>query len=981
MGKIQEKKPQNAQPVQQKEEATQLKSLAPPPFALHSSPVQQKEEKDEEKAVQKKGASKEGETSQLKASPGSPNSLPGGVQSKMEGALGADFSSVNIHTNSNQATNIGAQAYTQGNDVHFAPGKFDPSSQGGQELIGHELTHVVQQRQGRVQPTEQLGNGMGVNADKGLEGEADKMGAMAAKGTTTQAKVADGSKVGKSTVQAKTEGDSLVIKSGELTATGEGSDSQTKFIHWPHTAASGVTLGKGYDIGSRTESEVIAELTAAGMGVDQATKVSKGAGLKGDAANKFVKENKTAVGEVSSNVQYALLGQMLEVYTERAKSTATKTTADGTRNAAGREKKEGKEAGTYVLTGVQWSSLHPGMVEFLTDLIYQGGYYGWDRVAKVNEKLIANDGNHLEQFKGVRELFTSGYMDVYAGKIGEGKGGKGSKGNWYGQEVDYEGGYRRNSIRTAYLNHIITALEAGKTVSLSKGGEEEAASTAGKDAAKEVTPTKELPSGQTAKKETAKVTQSQGFEYKVQAGESLYKLAKKHGVSVEAIKTANADRLRTWGSVQGFNAGDTIIIPKAAPKEDKKPAAKKDPQAAKEDKAVSNTSEESGTDYGAIAEVIFKALAGNFAGWGAIFNAVTSVAGGGVAKLIKAYSDKYGQDMVAHIKQVLSKSWFGGVLSKVLDYLNVDTPAAQETDTPEKETKKVGEEAAKEQTPAKEEAKKEEKKEAADPLAKFSYASQRDNEFNESNVFSKKVSTIKGDNMCNVTTLAMQLLQLADNDAQLKMAAAQLYLDKGGSGEKADLAKKQLEDLLMMIFQQLGDDYFKEKCGIEPGSSYGPHQYASGLNHVASLFTAYVGGTEHMSSITSKAKYDQHIKPRMDKGAAVMLSTKLTGGHIIQLVDVKGDGLMVNDPYGMRMPDGYVKNGSSVSYYGKRMSGKKSTFESRTKHNSSLKDGLDSKLAGGKGNFDHNLGEFNFYTWDEVTKYKIGKWLNIADKK
>ena len=107
--------------------------------------------------------------------------LPAKVQMKMENAFGQDFSNVNIHKDSKSATDVGALAYAQGNDVHFAPGQFKPNTQAGQELIGHELTHVVQQREGRVKPTTQA-KGMPVNDDKGLEKEADDMGKMAAQG-------------------------------------------------------------------------------------------------------------------------------------------------------------------------------------------------------------------------------------------------------------------------------------------------------------------------------------------------------------------------------------------------------------------------------------------------------------------------------------------------------------------------------------------------------------------------------------------------------------------------------------------------------------------------------------------------------------------------------------------------------------------------------------------------------------------------------
>lgn len=117
--------------------------------------------------------------------------MPEAVQAKMESAFGQDFSDVSIHTNSQASKSAGALAHTQGSEVHFAPGQFNPESQSGQELLGHELTHVVQQRQGRVQPTGSTPDGMPLNDNKGLESEADQMGKAAAAGTT-QKKAAAG---------------------------------------------------------------------------------------------------------------------------------------------------------------------------------------------------------------------------------------------------------------------------------------------------------------------------------------------------------------------------------------------------------------------------------------------------------------------------------------------------------------------------------------------------------------------------------------------------------------------------------------------------------------------------------------------------------------------------------------------------------------------------------------------------------------------
>jgi hypothetical protein len=106
--------------------------------------------------------------------------LPRLLLGKMNRAFGADFSSVRVHQDE-RAAGLGARALTQGNEIHFAPGQYDPDSQTGQELIGHELAHVVQQRQGRVTANAHSESGP-VNVDSTLEAEADRQGAEAARG-------------------------------------------------------------------------------------------------------------------------------------------------------------------------------------------------------------------------------------------------------------------------------------------------------------------------------------------------------------------------------------------------------------------------------------------------------------------------------------------------------------------------------------------------------------------------------------------------------------------------------------------------------------------------------------------------------------------------------------------------------------------------------------------------------------------------------
>jgi hypothetical protein len=76
------------------------------------------------------------------------STLPEKIRSKMENSFGKDFRGVKIHHDSEaeEANKIlNANAFTYGNHIYFNAGKFNPDSKNGQELLAHELTHVVQQ--------------------------------------------------------------------------------------------------------------------------------------------------------------------------------------------------------------------------------------------------------------------------------------------------------------------------------------------------------------------------------------------------------------------------------------------------------------------------------------------------------------------------------------------------------------------------------------------------------------------------------------------------------------------------------------------------------------------------------------------------------------------------------------------------------------------------------------------------------------------
>ncbi|MDZ8105287.1 MAG: DUF4157 domain-containing protein [Nostoc sp. DedQUE12a] len=103
--------------------------------------------------------------------------LPDQLKAGIENFSGLAMDDVRVHYNSSKPAELQALAYTQGTDIHVAPGQ--------EQHLPHEAWHVVQQKQGRVKPTIQA-KGVGINDDKGLEKEADVMGAKAVQGEQVQ---------------------------------------------------------------------------------------------------------------------------------------------------------------------------------------------------------------------------------------------------------------------------------------------------------------------------------------------------------------------------------------------------------------------------------------------------------------------------------------------------------------------------------------------------------------------------------------------------------------------------------------------------------------------------------------------------------------------------------------------------------------------------------------------------------------------------
>jgi hypothetical protein len=206
---IQAKSLESVQRVEEEEEL-QMKPL--------SESIQRVEEEDEElqmrPTLQRRSLAGGGDASEelensIQQARGGGQFLDPELQDKMGQAMGADFSDVKVHTDSqsdqlNQS--IQAKAFTTGKDVFFRQGEYDPGSSSGQELIAHELTHVVQQGGGGkvqrsplkniVQRDDELLGGFGSDAIEGggnfLEFLEDAAGAIATISDSSSSKVEKG---------------------------------------------------------------------------------------------------------------------------------------------------------------------------------------------------------------------------------------------------------------------------------------------------------------------------------------------------------------------------------------------------------------------------------------------------------------------------------------------------------------------------------------------------------------------------------------------------------------------------------------------------------------------------------------------------------------------------------------------------------------------------------------------------------------------
>ncbi len=125
----------------------------------------QRQAEEEEESVQAKEAGNKPQPiaskveSGIKSIKGGGQPLSKSTRSNFEPKFGYDFSRVKIHNNAHSDSlnrSLNARAFTTGKDIFFRHGEYNPETSKGKQLLAHELTHVVQQDNMKLQRAEMI---------------------------------------------------------------------------------------------------------------------------------------------------------------------------------------------------------------------------------------------------------------------------------------------------------------------------------------------------------------------------------------------------------------------------------------------------------------------------------------------------------------------------------------------------------------------------------------------------------------------------------------------------------------------------------------------------------------------------------------------------------------------------------------------------------------------------------------------------------
>jgi hypothetical protein len=184
----------------------------------------------------------------------------------------------------------------------------------------------------------------------------------------------------------------LHVREGQLTFDAEGVDYITavapfrqpqqmpnfsRILHWPGSA-SGVTIGRGYDMKNRSAGQIQIEMRLAGIEEYKAIICSKAAHLAGREASNFVKDYGTFVGEITHIQQIRLFETIYPDYIKLSAYYYKKYTTDK----------------FYIPDAIQWDRMDKQIKSVYVDISYQGV----ENIRTLTACVARNDKKRLIEF-------------------------------------------------------------------------------------------------------------------------------------------------------------------------------------------------------------------------------------------------------------------------------------------------------------------------------------------------------------------------------------------------------------------------------------------------------------------------------------------------------------------------------------------------------------------------------------------------------
>lgn len=169
-----------------------------------------------------------------------------------------------------------------------------------------------------------------------------------------------------------------MIKRGGLTFDAEGQEGgryHSRRLHVPGRS-SGVTVGRGYDCGTKSAAKIYRELKMSGLNPIIAKDISRSSGLKGGRAIEFISLSGFSKFEISIEVQEKLF----DISYSEIESTVKRICA--------------KRDCVAAYGSVDWDDLNGKIKGVLIDLCFRGDYTGTSR--KVIQGFVA--GNDINGF-------------------------------------------------------------------------------------------------------------------------------------------------------------------------------------------------------------------------------------------------------------------------------------------------------------------------------------------------------------------------------------------------------------------------------------------------------------------------------------------------------------------------------------------------------------------------------------------------------